>query len=286
MKKKLQSLQLTLLNTAKVSLDKKWNYKNVISPFSRLYYITEGHAKVFHNDKIYNLQPNHMYLIPSFTPSNYQCDYYHEQIYISFFEELGEGMSIYDRNNFVYEMKASEYDLILFEQLLKINPQRALVNSNPQILKHSLSPSDFAKENNQISDADYIETKGILSILLSRFIRSKQIENKKNTNKKFNHILRYINIHLSENISVKHLADYCNLNPDYFSRIFNEKFGKRPLNYVNSIRIERAQFLLLSTQQSLKEISETTGFESISYFSKTFKKITGSTPAQFRRKNI
>ena len=80
MKKKLQALQLTLLNTAKVKLDTQWDYKNVISPFSRMYYITEGHANVYHNNKVFQLMPGHIYLVPSFTPSNYYCDNYHEQI--------------------------------------------------------------------------------------------------------------------------------------------------------------------------------------------------------------
>lgn len=285
MKKKLQALQLTLLNTAKAKLDTQWDYKNVISPFSRMYYITEGHANVYHNNKVFQLMPGHIYLIPSFTPSNYYCDNYHEQIYLSFFEELGEGMSIYDQNDFIYMTKATEHDLYLFERLIEINPNRELINSNPQILKHSLSPADFFKENNQITDSDYIETKGILSILIARFIKGKKTISKKNTNKNFNQILRYINSHIQEPLSVNHLAAYCHLNPDYFSRIFNEKYGKRPITYINTIRIERAQFLLLTTEKSLKEIAERTGFENISYFSKTFKKITGTTPAYFRRNN-
>ena len=78
MQKYLQLLKLNLLNIGFASLDDSWDFDNVFSPFSRLYYITSGTAKVYHNNQVFHLKPNHMYLIPSNTYSRYKCDFFHE----------------------------------------------------------------------------------------------------------------------------------------------------------------------------------------------------------------
>jgi len=57
MQKVLQSLQISLLNIGYAHLDAHWDYDNVISPFSRLYYITKGSALVYHNNKEFELKP-------------------------------------------------------------------------------------------------------------------------------------------------------------------------------------------------------------------------------------
>lgn len=73
MNKILQSLKLSLLNVGYAKLDTSWDYDNVISPFSRLYLITKGSAKVYHSYEEFDLKPGHLYLVPSFTYSGYQC---------------------------------------------------------------------------------------------------------------------------------------------------------------------------------------------------------------------
>lgn len=47
-----QSLRLTLLNTGYAKLNALWDFDNVISPFTRMYYITKGSAKVYHSNKV------------------------------------------------------------------------------------------------------------------------------------------------------------------------------------------------------------------------------------------
>lgn len=121
MQKSLQSLKLSLRNIGYARLDKSWDYDDIHSPFTRLYYITTGSAKVHHNNQVFHLRPGHMYLIPSYTYSRYQCDFYHEQYYIHFYEEIGKGLSIYNLRNFVYEIKATEIDRAYFERLLSLN---------------------------------------------------------------------------------------------------------------------------------------------------------------------
>ncbi len=287
MQNSLQSLRLTLLNIDRVKLDSTWDYDNVISPFTRIYYITEGNAKVYHNNQQFNLKPGYIYLIPSYTYSRYKCDRYHEQYYISLFEEMKNGLSIYNFKHFRYEIEANEIDLYYFKRLLEINPSRALVKYDPEVYDNIPSLQNFIKKNELLSTDAYIETQGILSILLSRFIEDYKFSKSKiGLKNNLSDVLSYVNENIHKNLTVEKMASYCHLNSDYFSRVFYENFGMRPNKYIQSKRIERAQLLLLTTNNSLKEIAEKIGIESLSHFSKTFKNITGKTPGSFRKEQM
>jgi YesN/AraC family two-component response regulator len=60
----------------------------------------------------------------------------------------------------------------------------------------------------------------------------------------------------------------------------------RPNKYIQSKRIERAKLLLLSTNNSLKQIAEKVGLDNSSYFTRIFKNHTGKTPSVFREKRL
>jgi AraC-like DNA-binding protein len=286
MKNHLMSLKINLLNIGYAELDNTWDFDNVISPFSRLYLITKGSAHVYHNKQKFNFKPGHMYLIPSYTYSRYKCDLYHEQYYISFVEEVGNGLSSYNLEDFNYETKATYLDELYFKRLLEINPNRRIINNNPKIYDNQPALYNFNKNNELLTANNYIETQGILKVLFSRFINNNPSSVKKINKSNFKNVQIYISEHLHENLTVEKLANISNLSKDYFSRTFHEKFGIPPNKYIQYKRIERAQLLLLTTFDSLKQISEKVGLENTSYFSRIFKKATGKTPSHFRKEQL
>ena len=287
MSKILQSLKLALLNVGYAKLGPLWDYDDVISPFIRLYYITEGSAMVYHSNEAIELKPGHIYIIPSYTFGRYKCDEYHEQYYISCLEEIKNGYSIFNFSSFIYESKATPMDLYYFKRLLELNPNRQLENNNPKVYDNRPTLMDFEKRNEELRPSAYMETHAILEILISRFIKDMNTQStKSNVKKEFGLVLNYIHENLHENLTVKQLADFCHLNTDYFSRVFNENFGMRPNKYIQSKRIERAQLLLLSTNNSLKQIAEKVGLENLSYFTRIFKSHTGVTPGIFREARL
>lgn len=96
-------------------------------------------------------------------------------------------------------------------------------------------------------------------------------------------IMRYMQEHLSEEISLSVLAQEFHLNPQYISQLFKNEIGVGFLSYLTNIRIEKAKKLLLSTALSVTEISERVGYGDYRVFTKVFKKTEGITPSQFRR---
>ncbi|SHH45369.1 PocR ligand-binding domain-containing protein [Clostridium grantii] len=94
--------------------------------------------------------------------------------------------------------------------------------------------------------------------------------------------LNYINNHYMENLSLDDMANYVHLNSSYFSTLFKSHIGEGFSDYLNKVRISEAKKFLKETEYSLLEISNLVGYESQSYFTKVFKKITGRTPKQYR----
>lgn len=112
---------------------------------------------------------------------------------------------------------------------------------------------------------------------------SSQADSEKQEERVISSITRYMQEHLSEEISLSVLADEFHLNPQYISQLFKNEIGVGFLAYLTNIRIEKAKKLLLSTALSVTEISLLAGYSDYRVFTKVFKKTEGITPSQFRR---
>jgi len=92
----------------------------------------------------------------------------------------------------------------------------------------------------------------------------------------------YISVHYNLNIQLEQLAKICFLNPEYLSKLFKKETGTSLVDYINSIRIQRAKDLLAYTDEKIIDISLLVGFNSNSYFCRIFKQNTGFSPSNFR----
>jgi AraC-like DNA-binding protein len=90
--------------------------------------------------------------------------------------------------------------------------------------------------------------------------------------------------HLTEKVSCAFLAKLCCLSTAQFYNLFHAEYGVPPLEYRNDLLVRRATLLLKDGSYSVTEVAETLGFESVSYFSRFFKKHKGISPAQYIKK--
>lgn len=98
--------------------------------------------------------------------------------------------------------------------------------------------------------------------------------------------LEYIKRNYMNQFPVESLADLCGLSPTHFRRVFNNTMGVSPLEYLNTIRITKACYLLRSTEDSILNISESVGFHSISSFNRYFGRLVNMSPREYRRSSI
>ena len=95
-------------------------------------------------------------------------------------------------------------------------------------------------------------------------------------------VLEYIDLHSSENINIEELASKCGMCYSNFAKQFKAQYGKTCKEYIEFVRICKADTLLLYTDRTLDYISQETGFTDSSHFIRTYKKIRGITPKQRR----
>ncbi|UFH52123.1 AraC family transcriptional regulator [Spirosoma sp. KNUC1025] len=280
----IKSLRLSLLHIGFIQLDARWQFDKVISPFSRLYLITAGEGWVFHNGQKFLLKPGYLYLIPSFTYSRYHCDQFLEQYYISFFDEMQEGLSVYDLKSMVYETEAQTLDYSLMERLLAQNPGRTITEIDPKTYDNRPEVLSFNQSRVNQSVSQYVETQGMLLQLFSRFLSAESDLDQQRARgfHQLASVLQHIDRHLHEKLTVEQLAGSIHLNPDYFSRLFLSIVGIRPMDYIINKRLERAQLLMMTSSMPLKKVAETVGIPSIYYFSRLFKRRFGIPPGTYR----
>ena len=129
----IDKLHVYTLNVGFARHDGDWNWKNVRSPFARLYLVVEGKAQIELPTGIYDLTPGHLYYIPAFTTHSYICDSLFSHYYIHIYENNHEAESLLDNWNFPVEVDATDYDVELVKRLTYINPFLKLPMSNPEI---------------------------------------------------------------------------------------------------------------------------------------------------------
>jgi len=93
---------------------------------------------------------------------------------------------------------------------------------------------------------------------------------------------RYVQDNLSGDLSLTTIAGEVHFNPSYLSRYYKQATGRNLLDYIQSIRLNAAIDLMLNTSLKLNDIAVRTGFDSNSYFTTFFKKMTGMSPMQYR----
>jgi len=98
-------------------------------------------------------------------------------------------------------------------------------------------------------------------------------------------VIDYIETHLEEDLQTETIAAHFGYVRSYLSRRFHEETGRKLSEYVRIARVEQAKKLLLSTDMPIREIAQMLRFSSSSHFSNTFREITGTLPAAYRKEN-
>ena len=102
------------------------------------------------------------------------------------------------------------------------------------------------------------------------------------SNKSIQDAITYINKHYESQITLEEVSDYVHLSKNHFCNLFKKHTGYCFSKYLNIVRINQSKLLLKDTTMPLIDIALTVGFNNQTYFSSTFKNITGFTPSNYR----
>lgn len=96
--------------------------------------------------------------------------------------------------------------------------------------------------------------------------------------------LNYIYRNYNQQFHIEFLSEMCHLSSTHFRRVFNQIVGTNPLDFINSIRINKACQFLRGTEFSIIAVSEQVGFHSVSSFNRYFTKVMGLSPREWRHR--
>jgi len=100
---------------------------------------------------------------------------------------------------------------------------------------------------------------------------------------KLKRVIAFIEENYTCDISREGLAAAVDLNPNYMSRLFMTYTGKKINDYINELRIEKTIEKIEKGDMLILDIALEAGFESMSTFNRAFKKITGTTPSEYKK---
>lgn len=95
--------------------------------------------------------------------------------------------------------------------------------------------------------------------------------------------LKYINEYYMRDITLESLANLTGVSLQHFCRVFRDKAGMRPMEYISKKRISEAKRLLTDTEMQIQDIAQAVGIADRNYFGIIFKKLEGLTPTDYRR---
>jgi AraC-like DNA-binding protein len=108
--------------------------------------------------------------------------------------------------------------------------------------------------------------------------------NEKSKKDRLSAVFEYLKENYNEEISLIKIAEIANLTPTSFCRMFKLKTKKSFVEYLNEIRVSNACKMLIETDMGISEVAYKCGYKTASNFNQLFKKLTGTTPKEYRKK--
>lgn len=257
---KINKFNIVIRGVSYAHIDCRWNFSDNKYPHNAMYFIRSGGAVLNIGGYDYKLKPGYVYLIPANTLFSAKCPDRMSKLYIC-------------ANVF------NEYHLDIFSDLEMpmIMPFSCSDLNKLLYLIHNQTPHNLLRLKSEINliIADFIE-KAITEHDL-HFISS--------VDHKYYSIMKYINDNLSVQLRAGDIAKKFRYTPESLSRDFKNAVGMSIKKYIDQVIIQKAQQLLLSSELTIQQISDTLGFNDRNHFSKYFKQKSKISPSDYRRCN-
>ncbi len=249
--------QVRLLRCSFVLLD-QWRLADLSAPYWRLYWHDRTGGSVSMAGKWVPLGPEEIVLIPPGTDYASHSTRPFGQVYVHFSTE-------------------SRYTGSLSDAIIR--PVRSEHRALIEQLVQGLSQPE-KNEPVRLSSCSHALVHLVLSTVPETMWRRRP------NDPRINAAVDRIHAHYPSHLPNTTLAELAGMHPNAFIRLFREAIGQTPSQYLLHLRIDEAGALLHHSAHGIDEIAERTGFYDRFHFSRAFKKIIGSTPAQFRKNTL
>ena len=254
------SVDLAISQHGYVTTDSSWVCPFLLpTPFSRLYFVTDGSGVLFSEQEKVVMEPGYVYLVPCGLPCGFYGTDSVTKLYFHVNVILPDG-----------------YDLFLRAKGFAKLP--CPVDRTEQLRKLYFSQDP----------AEHIRLKACLWEIIGKFAETEIPDTafREGYSARVGQAIDYIHKHLSANLSVKRVAATLFCSETTLSAAFRREMGTTVGQYIEDMVFFEAQQLLLNTQQSIGLISTTLGFSDQFYFTRRFRKRYGLSPKAYRKLHI
>lgn len=181
----------------------------------------------------------------------------------------------------VFDGKLSPFGKQLVTNIINIYAKNCNETEfRPRLISNQNNNKDFAYEQSLLVNIEHL-----MLLILQEFKNQETIspERTRPQNLLSNEILEYLEKNFTENPTLADISKYCNYSIPHICRVFKHQFGESIVSYMNKLKIDEACKMIEKNDRTLREISEILGFDNIAYFTRIFKQLTGSTPANYRK---
>lgn len=182
---------------------------------------------------------------------------------------------LYVRDIDAIESKQGEFNEEIFDSLKYLSEKNFLTLNMKKYIFSNIDTNLIKNKEN--FEKIILESKNINEI-------EDFLKNYKNDNEIIVKVKSYISKNYMKDILIGDIADSIFLNSGYLCTLFKKETGNTLINYITEYRLKKAMELLKIKEMKISEISLQVGYSNISYFNSIFRKKTGLTPKEYRKK--
>lgn len=258
-----------------------WDCHEMIFPFWRIYWNKNTGGQLIHQDNVYDMDPNCIYIIPPFT--SFSSRYTKNHIYNEGIHVDGKHLNI----NHNEHQNDSDYLIHFF---IHFNLGVPFDNVYPGILKIELTDYlkdrlEYLTERLKIENTDFKLT---FNLKLQAFIKEAltnigpELWKAINIDERALKIIRFIESNIEKKLSNTEMSAIVNMAPNSFARLFKKEMNITLHNFIQNRKIAKACELFEHTSKTIEDVSFNLGFSDRYHFSRVFKHVTSLTPASYK----
>lgn len=257
-----------------------WDCHDMVFPFWRLYWNKNKGGQLIHQENIFEMDSNCIYIIPPFT--SFSSRFTKNHVYNSGIHVSGRHLT----GNY----QDKDYHDKLMHFFIHFNLGVPFGNVYPGILK--IRSTDYLKarlhyltERLKIENKDFKLT---FNLKLQAFIKEAlsnigpELWKAINIDERVLKIIRFIEANIDKKLSNPEIASVVSMAPNSFARLFKEEMNITLHSFIQNRKIAKACDLFEHTNKTIEDVTFDLGFSDRYHFSRVFKSVTGLTPASYR----
>lgn len=240
-----------------------YSYGPKIRSYHMIHFVLSGKGAVHINEHIFHLNAGDVFLIPSGKVSYYEASKEDPWCY-AWINFLGINSQMY-----LYQLMTATDDIYIIHGLDAMKYKNCIFDI-------------FSIQG--AATSQYFQANGILYRIMAMLFQDIDFqESSWGKNSVIDEIKFYLDINYAEKIKLRDVAKTYGIHPNYLTRVFHEKYGSSPKQYLMDLKLKKACRLLITTELNISVIASSLGFDDQLSFSKYFKKEFAVSPSEYRK---